>query len=246
MTEPILVGVALRDDDGPVLALAHELADAAGAPLVLGHAYPFQPLIAIPPPEWVEELRLQSAARLAALADGARTLCRANPSPVRMLHEAAEELGAGMIVVGSSHRGPAGRVVPGGVGERLLHGAPCPVAIAPRGYARPPGGLRRVGIADAAVPDGAAVRALARTFNGAQVTTYTVIGPGRREPRVAAGAVVLRGDPAAELARISGELDLLLTGSRGYGRLRSRLAGGVTGELAHTARCPLVVVGADR
>jgi hypothetical protein len=66
---------------------------------------------------------------------------------VRALHEAADELGASMIVAGSSHRGPAGRVVPGGVGERLLHAAPCAVALAPRGYARPAGGLGRIGVA---------------------------------------------------------------------------------------------------
>ncbi len=40
-----------------------------------------------------------------------------------------------MIVVGSSHRGPVGRVLPGSVGESLLSGAPCAIAIAPRGFA---------------------------------------------------------------------------------------------------------------
>ena len=37
-------------------------------------------------------------------------------------------------MVGSSHRGAVGRVVPGSVGESLLSGAPCAVAIAPRGF----------------------------------------------------------------------------------------------------------------
>ena len=32
------------------------------------HAYPFQPLIALPPPEWVEDLRVETAAQLEALA----------------------------------------------------------------------------------------------------------------------------------------------------------------------------------
>jgi nucleotide-binding universal stress UspA family protein len=246
MTGAILVGVALRGDDDAVLALAHELATATNAPLVLCHAYPFQPLIAVPPPEWVEELRAESDAQLRALADGAPTICRAGPSPVRLLHEAAEELGAELIVVGSSHRGPAGRVLPGGVGERLLHGAPCPVAIAPRGYMRPPAGLRRIGVATGDGSEAAASYALADSIAraaAAEVRTYTVDGlraPARQD---ANDRVVLHGDVAAELAAVSGELDLLLTGSRGYGRLRSRLAGGVTTELAHTARCPLIVVG---
>ena len=48
----------------------------------------------------------------------------------------AERIGAALVVVGSTRRGPVGRVVPGSTGERLLHGSPCPVAIVPRGYAR--------------------------------------------------------------------------------------------------------------
>ena len=43
---------------------------------------------------------------------------------------------ASAIVVGSSHRGSIGRVVPGGVAQRLLSGAPCPVVVAPDGFAK--------------------------------------------------------------------------------------------------------------
>jgi len=42
---------------------------------------------------------------------------------------------ADLVVVGSSHHGPVGRVLLGSVGERLLSGARCAVAIAPRGHA---------------------------------------------------------------------------------------------------------------
>jgi nucleotide-binding universal stress UspA family protein len=69
-------------------------------------------------------------------------------SAARALHEYAEAEDAGLIVVGSSHRGGLGRVLPGSVGESLLRGAPCAVAVAPRGYAereRAPLGL--VGVA---------------------------------------------------------------------------------------------------
>lgn len=37
-------------------------------------------------------------------------------------------------VVGSSHTGHLGRVLPGSTAERLLHGSPCPVAVVPHGY----------------------------------------------------------------------------------------------------------------
>jgi nucleotide-binding universal stress UspA family protein len=58
-----------------------------------------------------------------------------NPTAAHGLHALAEREEAGLIVVGSSHTGRAGRVLPGSTGERLLHGAPCPVAVAPKGYA---------------------------------------------------------------------------------------------------------------
>lgn len=59
----------------------------------------------------------------------------AGRSAARALYEYARDADADLIVVGSSHRGKLGRVLPGSVGESLLRGAPCAVAIAPRGYA---------------------------------------------------------------------------------------------------------------
>ena len=54
-----------------------------------------------------------------------------------------------MIVVGSSPRGARRRISPGSTGERLLHGAICPVAVAPRGLReRPPDTpVQRIGVA---------------------------------------------------------------------------------------------------
>jgi nucleotide-binding universal stress UspA family protein len=261
-SDPIVAGIALRDDDDAVLALAAELARATGAPLVLLHAHPFQPLIAIPPPRWVEEQRAAAVARLETLALGlagpVTVQAAASPSPVRALHETAEALGARLLVAGSSHRSPSGRVLPGGVGERLLHAAPCAVAIAPRDYTRPPEGLRRIGVGYTAGREGTEALALATELArrcGAHVTTYTVVvnhRAGLPEILEAARAgvptdlledtVVRQGDPAAELAAASADLDLLICGSRGYGPVRSLLLGGITWELAHTARCPLLVV----
>lgn len=56
-------------------------------------------------------------------------------SPARVLTEAAEREDADLVVVGSPHRGPVGRALVGSVAERLLHGASCAVAVAPRGFA---------------------------------------------------------------------------------------------------------------
>jgi nucleotide-binding universal stress UspA family protein len=57
-------------------------------------------------------------------------------SPARELTVLAEDLNIDLVVVGSTHEGRLGRVLPGSVGERLLQGAPCAVAIAPLGYAK--------------------------------------------------------------------------------------------------------------
>ena len=71
----------------------------------------------------------------------------AAPSPADGLHELSEREGADLIV-GSSHRGAVGRVLAGSVAERLLHGSPCAVAVAPVGYARRDGaGLDALGVA---------------------------------------------------------------------------------------------------
>ncbi len=54
----------------------------------------------------------------------------------RGLQALAENGEADLIVLGSTHRAAIGSVAPGSVAEHLLEGAPCRIAIAPRGYAR--------------------------------------------------------------------------------------------------------------
>ena len=58
----------------------------------------------------------------------------ADAAPARALLAAAAEADAALIVVGSSHAGFSGHVLPGSTGARLLDGAPCPVALAPQGH----------------------------------------------------------------------------------------------------------------
>jgi nucleotide-binding universal stress UspA family protein len=63
--------------------------------------------------------------------------------------------------------------------------------------------------------------------------------PGGVNPRT----VLLRGDPAQEIARASdGIVDLLLTGSRGYGPMHRALAGSVAEALLLAATEPVVVL----
>lgn len=69
--------------------------------------------------------------------DGSRFLLRESVGDVvEALREVAEQERADMIVLGRTHRGIVGRVVPGATAERLIAAARCPVAVAPVGYAR--------------------------------------------------------------------------------------------------------------
>ena len=75
-----------------------------------------------------------------------------------------------------THHGPVGRVVPGSTGERLLHGASCPVAIVPRGWDAGP--IETIGVGyDGSVESEAALSAaclLSRRF-GAAVRVIRVL-----------------------------------------------------------------------
>jgi nucleotide-binding universal stress UspA family protein len=260
MRDPIVVGVALRDDEAP-LQLGRELARVTGAQLALVHAYESSSASA----EWERELHERACAALEQLAGPLRATAavnmqaRPNPSPVRALHEAAEELGASLLVAGGSHRSAVGQVAPGGVAERLLHAAPCAVAIAPRDRIVEPGTLRRIGVAFVDGPEGADALAIAAGLArraGGRVRSFTVLesaSHGRPDaivakvraavaPDLLEATDVLHGRVADELTRVARALDLLICGSRGYGPVRSLLLGGVTSTLARTVPCPLLVV----
>jgi nucleotide-binding universal stress UspA family protein len=60
------------------------------------------------------------------------------PSPAEGLHRLAAEQHASLLAVGVTHRGALGRLVPGGVPDHLVHGAPCPVAVVPAEWADRP------------------------------------------------------------------------------------------------------------
>jgi nucleotide-binding universal stress UspA family protein len=102
-------------------------------------------------------------------------------SPARGLIEAAEERGADLIALGPGRTAPDGRLAPSRTALQVLHGARCPVAVAPRAY-RERGPFRHIGIAyDGTDEATAALRAgygLAARDHAA-VTLYWTIRDGR-------------------------------------------------------------------
>jgi nucleotide-binding universal stress UspA family protein len=291
----ILVGLDPKAGDSAPVEFAAELAELSGGRLVVAcvrAAVPVLPIAAgqsltygVPDADLPEDCsKPLEAVEPYLRAHGVEYECRqlSGLSAAHALQQEAEAEHAAMIVVGAARPRGVERPVLGSTVERLLHGAPCPVATVPPGWSMRP--LRTIGVAYVDTDEGrAALRdayALARRVH-ATLRVVTVVyftppmltlteastswRPGRsldeivgehralaeRELRarlaelghdVPVEAEALAGDPADVLVELSGSLDTLVCGSRGYGPLRAVLLGGVSRRLAVAARCPVVVI----
>src|SRR4051794_9572908 len=138
----ILIGIDGSDRSQDAVAFGRSLALAAGAPVILSTAHPADPrqprldghVADVGLREEAERMLGRASLSLVDV-DDVELRPLAEHSAAKALHELAEETDAGIIVVGSSHVGRLGRVLPGSTAERLLHGAPCPVAVVPVGFA---------------------------------------------------------------------------------------------------------------
>ena len=134
MPSPIIAALDPEHSDDAPLMVAAALSRVTGAPLIALSAYLHDPITnAVSAGSVDEDLRADALQELERRAgdSGADLMVRGGPSPARVLHDAAAELDACLVVVGSTRRGRIGRVMPGSTAERLLHGAPCPVAVTP-------------------------------------------------------------------------------------------------------------------
>jgi nucleotide-binding universal stress UspA family protein len=273
----VLVGVDASERSLDALAFARQIAAASGACLLVANVFPDDD-----DPSRAANARALVGRLSTELTDlgteHVRTAVVACRSAAHGLRDLALTEQPDLIVVGSSHVGTVGRVTPGSTGERLLHGAPCPVAIVPKVHPWSEPDLRRVGVADNASAEASAalqaavevaratgahlqvIRVLDAVAYGTRATmgglSDVVLEADREEqaraaleaavaelpPDVDAEAVFLTGEPARELAARTANLDLLITGSRGYGPLRAVVAGGVTGRVLRDAACPVIVL----
>lgn len=149
----LLVGV----DDTPMardaVNLAALIALRTGATLALAHVVRDQPPSVAGWDEYEEGQRAlaehlfeQAVSTLAGEFEF-ETHVIVDKSDAQGLIELARDVNAAAVVVGSSHRGAAGRVLVGSVGERLLHGADRPVIVAPRGYEVQEHSMQRIAVA---------------------------------------------------------------------------------------------------
>jgi nucleotide-binding universal stress UspA family protein len=174
MEKPVIAAVdPLREDVAPA-ALGLLLARLTGAPLVLAAAYRIDVYVDTSYPEYASASRrdaeqaMSRIADLVARAPGAPTAVTTTVTPAvgsatRALHDLAEREHARLVAIGSSERGRVGRVLPSAVTDRLLHGAPCPVAVAPVGFSFEDAAAdqRLIGVAFTDTPDGRAARSTA-------------------------------------------------------------------------------------
>ncbi len=284
----ILIGVDESTRSTDAVAFGRRLAGATSGRVIVACAFPYSDI-----PSRASNLAYREALKSDA-SDTARRMCDqlsnipaerihtsvvANPSPAHALQDLAEAEHASIVVVGSTHTGRKGRVLPGSTAERLLHGAPCPVAVVPEGYGgRTHPSTGRIGVAYNTSDESKAAVAAAADAARALGATLEVIGVVAAEaysaPAMMGGpsyivlrddveaavqegldaivatlpegidveTVLLAGDPADMLVERSEGLDMLVTGSRGYGPLRAVLLGGVSGRLVREAHCPVIVV----
>jgi len=149
MFTTIVVGVDDSSGAEDALAFAHAMA-GDDTRLVLVNAYPHEVL---------REQSLEILANAAGDAGDRRSL--ADDSPGRALQRVAHEEHAGLVVVGSCRYGAVSRVLLGDVSRAVMHGAPCPVAVVPRGWAERPHHITAIGVGFTRTPEAHAALELA-------------------------------------------------------------------------------------
>jgi nucleotide-binding universal stress UspA family protein len=253
------------------LEFAAMLARATGAELLLAHVLVARRAGGMPAhaeDDAQAQAGLELARRELANVVSRATVVR-ETTPARGLQRLASSERAELIVVAASRRqdGEVGRE---GVGERLLHGSPCAVAVTPTEPTDRADRLGPVGCAFDGRPEARAALATAQALARALGSPLRLTGvadpfasghvrPGETASRarlarlleltaarcaveVHTDIAVLDGRPPTRLAEISGELRLLVTGSRGYGAVGALLAESVSHHLIRRSACPVIAV----
>lgn len=280
MTLTYLAGYDGSDAARAAVRLTKRMGEALGARVLAVYVYEPVPIISAKGESRAErEHGAHEAADhlLAELAEpDVETRAIAARSPARGLQEAAEEEGASLLAVGATHRGELGRLVAGSVADRLLHGAPCPVAVVPAGS---PANVTTIAVAydggdeaeqalTNAQPLATKIGARLVLLAAVEPEAYPLRAPFEMSPDeldehlrdrmrqklaetaermppdlpVATRVVPGSGGPALVAACAERGADMLFTGSRGYGPIRSVLLGTVSRYLVDHAPCAVVVV----
>jgi nucleotide-binding universal stress UspA family protein len=244
----VLVGYDGSDGGRDALELARVLAEAAGAGVLLVTVIPYGPLPI--PYEMLEEEEVEQAEPLFAEARKRlgeieiETRAFGGGTPAGVINDLAEKEGVDAIVVGSPHRGPIGRTLIGSVADGLLHGAPCEVMVAPRGYAAEEHGpFRTIAVAYDDTPEARAALARAEAIAlqcRATIVVYTVSAPPAVVPGAAGYTPAIPPEAGPIVTRAVKQVDERLAAS---GRALSGVPGPAIVEACEEAGADLLVAG---
>jgi nucleotide-binding universal stress UspA family protein len=188
----------------------------------------------------------------------------AHGDPTVEIVHTAEELRAGMIVLGARGLGRVRRFLLGSTSLAAARYAPCPVAIV-RGWSRWTG--RVLAAVDGSTGSRAALRFLSTTglardrrVSLLHVAPRTAAAGARQqaeallrdaaarlgESRRGGERLVAQGDPAREIVKIarSRDVDLVVLGARGLRTLGRLFLGSVSETVLHQVRRPVIIVRA--
>ena len=161
----IAAGVDGYREGRDAATLASMIAGAAGAELMLVAVHP-DPMVVLPAEIGWTAMRKEAERFLRetrdAVAPGARIVVETDWSVPRALERVAQRERRDLVVVGSSRRGPEGRVRIADRTRQLLSHSRCALAVAPRGLSEQPARrLTRIGVGYDGAPESEAALVLA-------------------------------------------------------------------------------------
>ncbi|HET9677195.1 MAG TPA: universal stress protein [Solirubrobacterales bacterium] len=244
----LLVGYDGSDGGRDALELTRVLAEATGAGVLVVTVLPYGPL-----PIPYEILEREEAERAKPLFEEAKkqlggieaeTRAFGGGSAAAVINDLAEREEVETIVVGSPHRGPLGRTLIGSVADGLLHGSPCEVVVAPRGYAgEEHGPFRTIAVAYDDTEEAKAALKRAEEIAlacRATIVVYTVSAPPAVVPGAAGYTPAIPPEAGAIVTRTVKAVDERLAAT---GRALSGVPGPAIVEACEEAGADLLVAG---
>ncbi|WP_347350714.1 universal stress protein [Intrasporangium sp.] len=163
----IVVGYTTQESGVSALELAGVLARSLREPLVVTVVLASPNIAGVsdlvdgdrvgPLTQWGESVLDGARAAVQPDVEASFQVRHASSIPTGLL-ESAADAGASALVLGSSSKGSLGRISLGSIVDRLVHAAPLPLALAPRGFRSGPAArIRRVSIGYAGSERGAHV-----------------------------------------------------------------------------------------
>lgn len=217
MLDRIVVGYAGDQAGRDAVKLAARLAAVLSSHVTI--VFPYHPLFASVPCEQAEErVRGEVQALVAGIGGLTAPTYHWSPSPwpIHALHELAGYEEADLIVFGAAREGLADHLHVS-LMERMVHGAPCAVAVAPTGYADgDPDKAGRVGVGFSDSDEGKTALNLAYALAGVLGGELEVIAGSGLSPALASYAFSspslpqveneMYAETKANLERVAGEL----------------------------------------